>query len=156
MQRTTDYRLPTTTKKGFTLIELLLVIVILSIITLMSATFYARFLTQNAVANTADQLVNELRRAQLWAMMGKQNSAWGVNFSSNKITFFKGTSLGQDHSFDAVFNINSNISISGFSTMSFAHFSGLPTPAGPATLTISGANNSKMVTVNQQGVVSRL
>lgn len=141
--------------RGFTLIELLLVIVILSVITLTSVSFYSRFLTQNAVANTTDQLANQLRKAQLYAMMSRQNSAWGVNFSSNKMTLFKGTSLGQDHSFDEVFNVNSNISLSGFSETSFARVTGMPTPSTAQNITILGNNNSKTVVINQQGVVSK-
>ena len=79
--------------KGFTLIELLLVISIVFVIGTFSAIFFSRFLTQNAVLNTQDQLIGQLRKAQVYAMMGRQNSAWSINYSSNTITLYIGTTF---------------------------------------------------------------
>lgn len=139
-------------ESGFTLIELLLVIVIISIIGLMSASFYARFLTQNSVANATDQLVNQLRKAQLNSMMSKRASGWGLNYSSNTITLFKGTALGQDNAFNESFSVNSNITISGLSTLTFAKFTGAPSVT--PTITISGQNTTRTITVTSTGIVS--
>ena len=63
--------------RGLTIIELLLVIAIISTLGILSASFYAKFLTQNAVENTQNQLVNSFRKAQTYSMMGKQNGVWG-------------------------------------------------------------------------------
>ena len=98
---------------GFTLIELLLVISIILIIGTFSVIFFSRFLTQNAVANTQDQLIGQLRKAQVYAMMGRQNSAWSINYSSNTITLYIGTTFaGHNTAFDEKFTVNSNISVS--------------------------------------------
>jgi len=141
--------------KGFTLIELILVVAIVSFIAVLSSPFYARFLVQNAVDNTTDQLTGSLRKGQVYSMMGKQGSPWSVNFSSNTITLYKGTSFAsRDASFDEKFSVNSAVSINGTTDISFARVSGLPTPA-TATITISSGSNSKTVTMNAQGVVSR-
>ncbi len=141
-------------KRGFTLIELLLVISIVIIIGTFSVVFFSRFLTQNAVANTQDQLVGELRKAQIYAMMGKQNGNWGVRFGSNTITLFAGnTYAGRNSAFDETSSANANISISGFSEIDFAKTTGLPSATG--TYTITGNDSSKQISVNSQGVVSR-
>ena len=140
--------------KGFTLIELLLVISIVILIGTFSVVFFSRFLTQNAVTNTQDQLIGELRKAQTYAMMGRQNSNWGVRFGENTITLFSGNSYASRNiAFDETFSTNSNISISGFSEIVFTKVTGLPSTTG--TYTITGSDTSKQVIVNSQGVVSR-
>jgi len=143
------------TVHGFTLIELLLVISIVLIIGTFSVIFYSRFLTQNAVANTQDQLIGQLRKAQIYAMMGRQNDNWGVIFGSNKITLFKGPSYAlRTAAFDETFSESTNISISGFPLgIVFTKTTGLPSATG--TYIITGNDSSKQITVNSQGVASR-
>jgi prepilin-type N-terminal cleavage/methylation domain-containing protein len=141
-------------ESGFTLIELLLVISIIIIIGTFSVVFFSRFLTQNAVANTQDQIIGELRKAQLYAIEGKQNGSWGVSFGSNKITLFQGNSYAtRNTAFDETFSVNSNISIAGFTEVDFAKATGLPSTTG--TYTITGNDTSKQFSINSQGVISR-
>ncbi len=138
---------------GFTLIELLLVISIVSILGTLSTVFFSRFLTQNAVANTQDRLIGQLRKAQIYSMTGRQNDSWGVRFGSNTITLFKGPSYaGRTPAFDENFTENANISTT-FTEIVFAKITGLPNTTG--TYTITGSNSSKQITVNSQGVASR-
>ncbi|MEK7534014.1 MAG: prepilin-type N-terminal cleavage/methylation domain-containing protein [Patescibacteria group bacterium] len=143
---------------GLTIIELLLVIAIISIIGLMSTSFYSRFLTQNTVENTENQLVSSFRKAQVYSMMGKQNGVWGVRYtlSPKKITLY----LSGNPAFDEIYNVNNNITISDFTDISFAKITGLPNSSGvpitsPVTITITGGNNNKTITINSQGVVSK-
>jgi prepilin-type N-terminal cleavage/methylation domain-containing protein len=139
---------------GFTLIELLLVVSIMLIMGTSSVVFFSRFLTQNAVANTQDRLVGQLRKAQIYAMMGKENGSWGVRFESNTIVLFQGNSYAaRNTAFDETFKENSSISISGFSEIIFSKTTGIPSVSG--TYTITGNDSSKQVIVNSQGVVSR-
>lgn len=141
--------------KGFTLIELILVVAIMSFIALLSSPFYSRFLLQNAVGNSVDQLSGSLRKAQIYSMMGRKGSSWSVNFSSNTITLYKGNSFaGRDSSFDETFSINPNVIIEGVTDISFAKATGLPTPQ-TASITIRSGTNNKTVTVNSQGVVNK-
>lgn len=145
-------------QKGITFIELLLVVSIILILSALSIPFSSRLLTRNAVDNTSDQLINSIRKAQIYAMMGKQNSSWGVNYSSNTITLYKGSSFAtRDTSLDETFNVNTNISVS-FSTPStdinLTRVSGLPNIQ--PTITISEGNKSDIFSINSQGVVSKL
>ena len=142
-------------RSGFTIIELILVVAIMLTISIMAPVFYSRFLLQNAVANTVDQLTGSLRKAQIYAMMGKQGSEWSVNYSSNTITLYKGISFAsRDTSFDEKFSVNSNVALSGITDVSFARFSGLPIPS-TSSITVSSGNNSKNITINSQGTVNK-
>jgi len=138
-------------QRGLTIIELLLVILIVSIIGLLSASFYSRFLTQNAVDNTVSQMVSSFRKAQVYSMMGKQNGVWGVRYTTSpkKITLY----LVGSSAFDESFDVNSTVAINDFTDITFAKITGLP--SSTASITISGGNNTKTMTINSQGVVSR-
>lgn len=139
---------------GFTLIELILVIAISFIIGIVAVPFYSRFFTQNAVSNTTDQLTAELRKAQMYSMMGKQNGSWGVNYASNVITLFQGSSYaGRNTAFDEKFNVDNGSSIGGFTSVTFTRGTG--TPSATQSITIIGNTVSKIITVNSQGVVNK-
>lgn len=140
-------------QRGVTLIELLLIVGIVSIIGLSSVAFYSRFFTQSAVANTADKVTSQLRKAQMYAMSGKQNGNWGVHNGANEIVLFQGaTYAGRNTAFDEIFNINNNITISGFTDIIFTKTTGIPNTT--ATITITGAGNEKNIAINAQGSVS--
>lgn len=144
--------------RGITIIELLLVVSLISTIGLLSASFYSRFLTQNAVDNTENQLVSSFRKAQIYSMMGKQNGTWGVKYTAatNKITLY----LTGNAAFDENYSVNNNITVGGFTDITFDRITGLPKSSGvpitsSVTITITGGNNSKTITINSQGVVSK-
>lgn len=144
--------------RGFTIIEVLLVVALILILGAMSVSFYSRFLTQNAVDNTVTKLVQSFRKAQTYSMTGKQNGVWGVKYVASplpqKIVFY----LTGNPAYDQSFNVNDNITISGFTVdISFAKTTGIRIPSIPATITITitGNNSTKTVTINSQGVVSK-
>ena len=140
--------------KGFTIIELLLVVAIIFIVTSFSAVFYSRFLTQNAVLNTTDQIVGQLQKAQIYAMSGKQNSNWGVSYASPLLILYAGNSYAtRNPIFDEKFTVNGNISIAGLLSLTFTRVTG--TPSATPVITISGNNNTKMVTLNSQGMINK-
>lgn len=140
-------------KSGFTLIELLLVVAIMLTISVLAGAFYSRFLLQNSVANTVDQLVGSLRKAQIYSMTGRQGSSWGVDYSGNTITLYKGTALGQNPAFNERFSVNSNVTVFGLSNVYFYKMTG--TPSATLTITVSSNNNTKTITVNSQGMVEK-
>lgn len=137
------------TRLGFSLIELILVVAVILTLGVLSSVFYSRFLNQNSVANVSDQFASQLRKAQTYAMAGKQNSSWGVKYTAGAITLFASSSSA----FDETFSVNGNIGVSGFSQVIFAKATGIPD--GTPTITISGGGNTKIVSVNSQGTVLR-
>ncbi len=137
--------------KGITVVELLLVTSIILTLGVMSISFHSRFIMQNALDNTANQLIGSFRKAQIYSLMGKQNGVWGVKYSSpaNEITLYlTGTSA-----FDENFSVNNNISVSGFTDISFAKATGIP--SSTATIIVSGSNNNRTMMINSQGVISK-
>lgn len=144
------------TVRGVTLIELLLVVAIISTIGILSISFSSQFLTQNDVQNTSDQLVNSLRKAQMYSMTGRRESSWGINYSNDTITLFKGTAFGQDPAFNERFTVNSNITISGLSgDIFFTKITGLPNNTPTITISSTSSNSSKTIMINTQGIVDR-
>lgn len=138
---------------GFTFIELILVVAMVLVIGTMGTSLTARFMTQNAVANAQDQLIGDLRKAQMNAMAGKQNSNWGVHYASNTITLYKGNSIGEDTAFNETFSVPGGVVIAGFTDINFTRVTGIP--SSTPTITISGSGTEKTVTVNGQGMVAR-
>ncbi|HWY79472.1 MAG TPA: type II secretion system protein [Candidatus Sulfotelmatobacter sp.] len=141
-------------RNGFTLIELILVVSLMMLLGTLTTTFAARFFTQNGVSNTTDELIGDIRQAQMNAMMGKQNSNWGIDYASNTITLYKGTSFAaRSTALDTKFSVNSSVSITGFSDLNFFRMTG--TSSATPTISVSGSGETKTITVNSQGVATR-
>jgi len=139
---------------GFTFIELIFSLSFVLILSLLAVPFYSRFFAQNDVVNTTDRLVGSLRKAQLYSMMGRQNGTWGVNYSSNTITLFQGSTFSTRNSaLDERFSVNSAVTIAGLTQLTFARATG--TPSAAPIITVSGNSNTKTITINGQGVVSK-
>jgi len=143
---------------GFTLIELLLTMAIMSFVGLLTVPFYGRFLTQNAVSNTQDQIIQDLRKAQFYALVSRKSNSggWGVNWddATNTLTLYQGSDYqNRNQALDETFPINDNITISGLTDLNFPRLTGVP--AAGATITISGQNTTKTITVNGQGIATR-
>lgn len=117
-------------KRAFTLIELLLVTAIVLSVSVLAGPFYARFLGQNATQVTADQIVQSLRKAQFYAMMGRKSgsSGWGVNYAGNTLTVYQGsTYAGRNSALDERFEVSSAAEVWGLGEVNFANRTGLPT-----------------------------
>ncbi|QQG47356.1 MAG: type II secretion system protein [Candidatus Woesebacteria bacterium] len=143
-------------KKGFTLIELLLVVAIISTIAILSSSFYSRFLTQNDVASTVNQLTTAFSTAQFYSIVSRKSAStgWGVNIASGIVTIYQGNSyLTRNSSFDEKVRINPKILVTGASDINFARVTGIPNTT--AAITISGLGTTKTLSVNSYGVVSK-
>lgn len=147
-------------QKGFTLIELLLVIAIITSVGAMTTAYMARFLTQNAVQNTQDQIVGDLRKAQFYTMMGRKGLNWGVYYNSSTPTtlyLYGGTGTtfaARNSAFDETFSLNSTLTIDNFD-INFSSTNGIPNATKTINITGSSANETKSVTINSQGMVTR-
>jgi prepilin-type N-terminal cleavage/methylation domain-containing protein len=140
--------------RGFSLIELLLVVAIVAVLGAGSASFYSRFIVQNDVAVTRDQLVAALRKAQTYSMVGKRASPWGVHYTTGTITLYQGPSFAlRNSAVDEKISVRSTILLSGLTEINFARMSGIP--SAMPTITISGNADTKSVTVNAVGAISR-
>lgn len=146
-------------RDGYTLVELLLVLAIVAVVGILSVPLFSRSLTQSSVANTSDQLVQSIRKAQFYSMVSRKDNlwGWGVNYGSFVITLYQGQSYGsRNQALDEKFNVSDSLTISGLTDLNFTRLTGIPSSGSfPMTITVSGLGSSKTITVNGQGVVSR-
>lgn len=141
---------------GLTFIELILVVSILSIIALLTPSFYSKFALQNATSNTIDQLVGSLRKAQIYSMVSRQGDSWSVHIDTSEITLYKGNNFSTRNSgFDETFSLSPNVSITNLTDINFTRVIGIPNIASAQVVTVSSTNSNGSITINTQGVVIR-
>lgn len=138
---------------GFTLLELLLSVTIISLLAGLSLSVYRTLIKKNDLDITANSIVSSLRRAQILSQSIDGNTTWGVKAQNKSIVIFKGASFAsRDTNFDEVFDISSEISISGVTEVVYAKFSGLPQITG--TINLSTENDSRSITINEKGTIT--
>ena len=138
---------------GFTLLELLLVVGIILIIGVPVAFFSTHFIYQSSVRDASEGLISMLHQAQIFSMLGKENSTWGVKKESGKVILFRGENFAtRATSFDQELTINPNIEIGGFDEIVFSAYEGLPSQALPL-VTIVWGGVSDSLNLNSEGVV---
>ena len=76
---------------GFTLLETLIVTALSSIIVLIGALVMSSSVNRNDLVNVSTDVVDTLRRAEWHTMNGRQNDVWGVHFTANDFTLYRGT-----------------------------------------------------------------
>lgn len=133
-------------RKGFTLIELLLVIAIVAILAASSSPFVSRFVLQINLDTTIDRIVGSARKAQTYAMSGKEGVAWGVCMNSGDVRMY-----GDDCAVPLIkedIDVPQSISVSGISDTSFNRRG---EPSSPLTITVSSAIESKSIVINRAG-----
>lgn len=140
--------------RGFTLIELLLSVAIITIIAGMSVPVYQSFQVRNDLDIAAVTFVQTARRAQTLSQAVDGDISWGARAGSGNITLFKGMSYAlRDTAYDEIFDMPSNIAVSGTQEYVFTKFTGLPQTTG--TLTLMSVNNEmRSITVNGRGMAS--
>ncbi len=140
-------------KKAFTLIELLLVIAIILLVSVPTATFSTRFIHQMSVQDASEALIGMLREAQILSMLGKEDSAWGVKKQEEKLILFRGSDFSnRDYSFDQAMIINNNVNVIGFDEISFSRYEGLPANVLPSVSVAWGSINEDF-SLNAEGII---
>lgn len=138
-------------KAGITLIEILLVIAIVAILAASAAPFLSSFVLRNNHDIARDRLLGSLRKAQSYSMTKKNGAIWGVCLpDSTTIRLYRGScnspAFAQDYTF------NSNVTVSGFSDVTFSKHRGEPSTTVNALITSSQSSNT--VTVNAAGRIA--
>lgn len=134
------------TKSGFTIVELILVVAIISLLAASSAPFLSRFTTVNNLEVAVDNTVSSLRKAQAFAMDGKNDTTWGVCVNSANIRLYRGTCASPTYNED--FGMN-GVTISGFTQVTFSDDRGVPSSA--ITITLTNSFGSRTVSMNAVG-----
>ncbi|MDD4062226.1 MAG: LamG domain-containing protein [Candidatus Pacebacteria bacterium] len=101
-------------QKGFTFIELMLVVSMIAMLSAMTIPISFGSLKKQSVEEEASQLLSVLRQTQAKSMKGRDDSLWGVYFTPETYTSFKGNSYEErDPLYDEVFELYSDITIAG-------------------------------------------
>jgi len=139
-------------RSGFTLIEVLLSIALIGLIAGIGAVVFQQLQSRNDLDVAAATVAADYRRAQALSRASDADTTWGVRVDVGTITLFQGASFAaRIATFDEVSATPSSITPSGFQEVVFAKLTGLPQTTG--TLTLTGPNDSRTITLNAQGTV---
>jgi len=139
-------------RQGVTLIELLVTIAIIGIIGAVASPFVSSFINRINYETTADKVVSVIRKAQGYAMDGKNGAVWGVCLTGSNLRLFSGSCSSPTFSED--FSIQSTTTITGLTTTTFS-LRGEPNPSGGLTsVTVTSSVGSRTVSVNAGGGIS--
>ncbi|KPJ57115.1 hypothetical protein AMJ49_02330 [Parcubacteria bacterium DG_74_2] len=112
---------------GFTLLEILILVGIIIILTSFLLPVGLNFYKSQQLETQAQAVIQTLRRAQLKAIAIELDSSFGVYFTDDNYTLFKGDSyLTRDIQYDEIFDFPVTIKISGLSEFVFLKSQGIP------------------------------
>jgi Tfp pilus assembly protein FimT len=133
-----------------TFIELIIVVAIIIIIAAGSSPFYVNLIAKNNLNSVSNGFVSTLRKAQTYAISGKNNTTWGVCVTGNNIRLFGGScalpTLKEE------ITIPSGTTVSSYSTVTFTATRGEPSSA--FTFTVNNQSGTKTIIINSAGNVS--
>lgn len=137
---------------GFTLVELLLVV---SLMLIMSAFVFPlgfSFYQTQKLDETGSGIISALRRAQMFAVLGTHDDAFGVTFTEDAYVVFEGPSyLTRTVSQDEVFPLSTLVEIVGLQEVVFAPLSGEPDSSG--SITVSSGLHTHTIQIHSNGMV---
>jgi len=141
-------------QKGFSMIEIALIVVIFGAIIALGAPVFADFKIKNDLDVAKVNVVSSLRRAQSLSQVMKYDSSWGVHVTTGEAIIFQGDSyetrvIDNDESLE----ILSSFSLSGLDEVVFHKLTGNTSTTGSIVIS-SNRNESKTITINEQGTVS--
>ncbi len=131
---------------GITLIELLLVVAIIAIIGLMTTPFLSRFVLRSNHSTSVEKVVSGIRKAQAYAMDGKNGATWGVCRIGNTVRMYSGNCNAPTTREDYV--LPSTVSVSNINATTF-NVRGEPSSA--LSFTISSSIRTTTVSMNIAG-----
>jgi prepilin-type N-terminal cleavage/methylation domain-containing protein len=148
-------------QRGFTLIEIIIVSAMAAVLVLAAVPFFASFGASHQIDVNAQDLLSALRRAESAAMGGKENSKFGVYFTTGpgaSFVFFRGdTYLTRDTTYDEVYFLPQVVSLSlnlgGATEITFGKLKGAPSVFGTITLT-NNNGETKILDINQVGRIN--
>lgn len=140
-------------KRGFTLLEMVLVMAVMGVVAAGVVPAYRGLQIRNDMDIAVFSTVQSLRRAQVLAQAVDSDSQWGVKIVSPNIALFKGsTYFGRDTAYDELFDLPSDVSVSGVTEVVFNKVFG--DTANSGSINFSSTNSdSATVTVNSKGAV---
>lgn len=146
--------------KGFTLIEMIIVIAITAILGSMAFVSFGRIINYTSIEGQAQSIRSHIERARIFTLASKNNSSFGVIFSSSTARVYQGTTFVTASSSDQVYVLDINESIininlgNGGSSIYFNKITGEPNATGTIVVTSkSNTDDRRTVIIYQTGIV---
>jgi prepilin-type N-terminal cleavage/methylation domain-containing protein len=146
--------------RGFSLIELLIVISITMILGGIAFVSADRILNYNSIEGQAQSIRSQIERARIYTLASKNNSSFGVVFSTSTARVFQGTTFVSASSSDQVMYLDTgnniiNITLAGGgNTIYFNKITGEPNATGTITITaVSNNLDRRVIVIYGTGVV---
>ena len=143
-------------KRGFTLVETLIVLAIIAILSAVAVRSYYLLREKQSIQKDADSIVSVIEDAKNMSLNRKNDSSYGVNFSSSTVTVFAGATYANGNKI-STYNLESNVTISALALTSssteidFAKITGAPNATG--SIILSTPSYSKIVTIYGTGII---
>lgn len=136
--------------KGFTILELLIIIAMIAVLGAATVPFLSGFYLKTNLDTTKKMLVSSVRKAQNYAMDGKNGAVWGVCMSGTSLRVFQGSCATPTVAED--YTVPANISLTGLTTTTFS--SGRGEPSATFSATLSSGAESHTVLINAAGALT--
>ena len=134
-------------KRGFGFIEMILVVAVIISLGVLVIPFAGTFVLTNNFEMTANEVVGKIRKAQSYALDGKDGQTWGVCLSGRTLRLFSGSCTTPV--FSETSTVPDNVSVAGLTETTFSKFRG--EPSAPLSVTIQTTQSSKTISVNRAG-----
>ncbi len=141
---------------GFTIAELGIALGMVVVIAVLTVPFGIIFYRDQILDETAQDILIALRRSQSQAITQREDSRFGINFSTETDAYvlFQGNSyITRMPAADEKFYLPFGFSLSGIGEVVFENLSGLPNTTG--NITVSFLGNNKQININTQGKIER-
>ena len=142
--------------RAFTLVEILMVLAIMAVVSTISVKTYFNLREKQAIQKDTDSIVSVIEKAKSLSSNRKNDSAYGVKFSSSTVTIFSGTDYTNGNSISK-YEMEESVKISAISLSShdteinFNKITGNPNATG--TITLITPSYSKIVTIYGTGII---
>ncbi|MEK7583204.1 MAG: prepilin-type N-terminal cleavage/methylation domain-containing protein [Patescibacteria group bacterium] len=136
---------------GFTLVEVLISMGIMLILFGLTTPFTIRFYRRYQVITERNLLLSLLRQARTQSFAGAGSTDHGVHIASASYTYtlFEGTSyVARDQSKDQVFEMSTNVTMTGPSDILFKYLSAR---TSSVSLTFDNGTRQEKIYVNKEG-----
>ena len=148
-------------QKGITIIEVLIVIFVICLLIAITLPQFSKIRENQVFKGAVQDTISAIEKAKSKTMASVDSSEYGVQFESDQVIIFKGTTFSAGDPDNEIISIISpasitNVTLGGVSGASgnlyFNRLSGTPSKTG--TITITAGSNSKLVTIGAAGSVS--
>jgi Tfp pilus assembly protein FimT len=137
--------------KGLTYLETILVVSIVIIMSVFLIPIGSRLLQNVKTSATETLVISSLRKAQFYAINNKENKAWGVCLTSNKIRIYTDDCESPTNNED--YTLVETAEIAGLEDIVFSRLTGEPNAEAQINLT-TGINQELRITLNKIGGIN--